>query len=97
VLHPGLKWKWLEKVWRGRPSWISRARVEVNKLWLEYSDITVTTEDTECLEVEAVLAEDISSSISLIELQAILVATWKNCREKLGSGFYFSKALRVTD
>jgi hypothetical protein len=46
---------------------------------------------------EAVLAEDISSSISLIELQAILVATWKNGREKLGSGFYFSKALRVTD
>jgi hypothetical protein len=52
VLHPGLKWKWLEKAWPGRPSWISRARVEVNKLWLEYADITVTTKDTESLRVE---------------------------------------------
>jgi hypothetical protein len=52
VLHPGYKWKWLEKAWRGRPGWISRARVELKKLWLEYADITVTTEDTESLRVE---------------------------------------------
>jgi hypothetical protein len=44
VLHPSLKWKWLEKALRGRPSWISRARVGVKKLWLKYADITVTTE-----------------------------------------------------
>jgi hypothetical protein len=52
VLHPGLKWKWLEKAWRGRSSWISQARVEVKKLWLEYANIIVTTEDTESLRVE---------------------------------------------
>jgi hypothetical protein len=49
-LHPGYKWKWLEKAWRGCPGWISRARVGVKKLWLEYANITVTTEDTESLE-----------------------------------------------
>jgi hypothetical protein len=52
VLHPSLKWKWLEKALRGRPSWISRARVGVKKLWLKHADITVTTEDTESLRVE---------------------------------------------
>jgi hypothetical protein len=52
VLHPDLKWNWLEKAWRGRPGWISRARVEVNKLWLEYADITVTAKDTESLGIE---------------------------------------------
>jgi hypothetical protein len=31
VLRPGLKWKWLEKAWRGRAGWISRACVEVKK------------------------------------------------------------------
>ncbi|TIA27721.1 hypothetical protein D6C78_11030, partial [Aureobasidium pullulans] len=51
VLRPGLKWKWLEKTWRGRPGWISRARVEVKKLWFEYADIIVTAEDTESLRV----------------------------------------------
>jgi hypothetical protein len=46
VLHPGYKWKWLEKARRGRPGWISRARVEVKKSWLEYAEIIVTTENT---------------------------------------------------
>jgi hypothetical protein len=52
VLHPGLKWKWLKKAWRGRPGCLSRARVEVKKLWLEYANITVTAEDTESLRIE---------------------------------------------
>jgi hypothetical protein len=31
MLRPGLKWKWLEKAWRARAGWISRACVEVKK------------------------------------------------------------------
>jgi len=38
----GLRRKWLEKAWRGCPSRISQARVEVKKLWLEHANITVT-------------------------------------------------------
>jgi hypothetical protein len=73
VLHPGLKWKWLEKAWRARPSWVSRARVEVNKLWLEYADVTVTTKDTESLRVEdnaRWMDDDLLSDFSDVENDA---------------------------
>jgi hypothetical protein len=52
VLHPSLKWKWLKKAWRGRPNWISQARVKVKKLWLKYANLLVTTKDTESLRVK---------------------------------------------
>jgi hypothetical protein len=45
VLHPGLKWKWLEKAWRDRPQWIKEAKNNVHSLWLEYASLPVTDED----------------------------------------------------
>jgi hypothetical protein len=45
VLHPGLKWKWLEKAWRDRPHWIKEAKTNVQSLWLEYASLPVTDED----------------------------------------------------
>ncbi|KAG9994666.1 hypothetical protein KCU78_g18313, partial [Aureobasidium melanogenum] len=84
VLHPGLKWKWLEKAWRGRPSWISQARVEVKKLWLEYANIIVTTEDTESLRVEdnaRWMDDDLLSDFSDIENDASTDEYQKWCEE----------------
>jgi hypothetical protein len=84
VLHPGLKWKWLEKAWPGRPSWISRARVEVNKLWLEYADITVTTKDTESLRVEdnaRWMDDDLLSDFSDVENDAPTDSYQRWCEE----------------
>jgi hypothetical protein len=84
VLHPGLKWKWLEKAWRGRPSWISQARVEVKKLWLEYANIIVTTEDTESLRVEdnaRWMDDDLLSDFSDVENDASTDEYQKWCEE----------------
>jgi hypothetical protein len=70
ALLPGLEWKWLGKAWRGSPDWINRARVEVKKLWLEYAEITVNTEDSESLKVEdnaCWMDEDLSSDFSDLE------------------------------
>ena len=45
VLHPGLKWKWLEKAWKDRPQWIKEAKNNVQMLWSEYASLPVTDED----------------------------------------------------
>jgi hypothetical protein len=62
VLHPGLKWIWLEKAWRARPSWISRARVEVNKLWLEYVVHVLPSASEEADTLIALLVTKLSAS-----------------------------------
>jgi hypothetical protein len=75
---------WVEKAWRGRPSWISRARVEVDKLWLEYADITVTTEDTESIRVEdnaRYMDDDLLSDFSDVENDASTDEYQKWCEE----------------
>jgi hypothetical protein len=45
VLHPGSKWKWLEKAWKDRPQWIKEAKNNVQLLWSEYASLPVTDED----------------------------------------------------
>jgi hypothetical protein len=45
VLHPRLKWKWLEKAWKDRPQWIKQAKNNVQMLWSEYASLPVTDED----------------------------------------------------
>jgi hypothetical protein len=69
VLHPGLKWKWLEKAWRDRPGWIEEARTEVKKLWLEYSDLVITNEDVTSMRVDDArwMDDDLLSDFSDLE------------------------------
>jgi hypothetical protein len=93
VLHPGLKWKCLEKAWRGRPSWISQAQVEVKKLWLEYADITVTTKDTESLRVEdnaRWMDDDLLSDFSDVDNDVSTDEYQKWCEEGRQSNVYKS-------
>ncbi|CAC9885918.1 unnamed protein product [Aureobasidium pullulans] len=52
VLHPGLKWKYIEKVWRDRPAWIVQARRNVEDLWQEYASLPITEEDKQSAMVE---------------------------------------------
>ena len=38
VLHPRMKWRWIERRWSYKPAWIKNAKSEFHKLWLEYQD-----------------------------------------------------------
>jgi hypothetical protein len=36
ILHPRMKWQWLEKNWKERPDWIKAAKKSFNELVIEY-------------------------------------------------------------
>jgi hypothetical protein len=36
VLHPRMKWSYLEKRWQERPNWLVAAKTSFNQLWLDY-------------------------------------------------------------
>lgn len=36
VLHPRMKWQWLERAWKERPDWIKAAKGSFNQLVIEY-------------------------------------------------------------
>lgn len=36
VLHPAIKWRYLEKKWNYRPDWLKKAHSDLNGLWLDY-------------------------------------------------------------
>lgn len=42
VLHPRMKWRWIERRWVDKPTWIKMAKSEFHMLWLEYQDSTST-------------------------------------------------------
>ena len=46
VLHPRMKWKWLERAWQERPEWIKRAKNSFNTLLIEYEHIQQHPEQT---------------------------------------------------
>jgi hypothetical protein len=43
LLHLRLKWRWFERYWRHKPSWIVDAKKAIFALWSEYKDRTMTT------------------------------------------------------
>jgi hypothetical protein len=45
VLHPRMKWRWIEKAWSARPAWIRTAKSAFNSLTIEYESLR-TTGDT---------------------------------------------------
>ena len=49
VLHPRMKWKWIEYTWRERPEWIKSAKNAFNSLTVEYEIYTTTSEDPDKL------------------------------------------------
>lgn len=38
LLHPRMKWRWFERHWEGRDSWIAEAKRVVKELWSDYKD-----------------------------------------------------------
>ena len=39
VLHPRMKWSWIERAWEPRPEWIKSAKNAFNSLLIEYETI----------------------------------------------------------
>jgi hypothetical protein len=43
LLHPRLKWRWFERYWSSKPSWIADTRASIAELWREYKDLSVVS------------------------------------------------------
>lgn len=41
LLHPRLKWRWFEKYWKHKHSWIQDAKAAIDELWSLYKKQTV--------------------------------------------------------
>lgn len=46
ILHPFIKWKYLEQRWEDKPQWITDGRKKVTKLWLQYKTASKDAEPT---------------------------------------------------
>lgn len=44
VLHPRMKWRWIERAWQLRPEWIKSAKSAFNSLLIEYERPVTTPE-----------------------------------------------------
>jgi hypothetical protein len=46
LLHLRMKWRWFERYWASKPTWIADARTAIADLWSEYKATTTATTTT---------------------------------------------------
>ena len=59
VLHPFIKWRYLERQWKNEPNWIIDGRAKVKKLWIQYKIASQSAEIANSLPARLPHREDV--------------------------------------
>jgi hypothetical protein len=58
ILHPRMKFRWLEKLWDDRSEWLSAARIKFTRLMLQYKDNTARPQSRQKQRLQCTYDED---------------------------------------